>query len=76
MAKQTHHGFSFSQSLMLGFFCYNVHSLFPSHPDAPRVIVTNGMMVPSFSDKDHYEKLNAMGNTMYGQMTAGSFCCS
>ena len=48
--------------------------LFPSHRDAPRVVVTNGMMVPNYSTRDQYERLYAMGVTQYGQMTAGSFC--
>ncbi len=47
--------------------------LFPSHKDAPRVIVTNGMMIPNYSSKDDWEKFNALGVTQYGQMTAGSF---
>ena len=47
--------------------------LFPSHKDAPRVVVTNGMMVPNYSKPDDYEKYNALGVTQYGQMTAGSF---
>ncbi len=47
--------------------------LFPSHPDAPRVILTNGMMVPEYSTLEMYERLNALGCTQYGQMTAGSF---
>jgi urocanate hydratase len=47
--------------------------LFPSHPDAPRVVVTNGMMIPNYSSKDGYEKFNALGVTQYGQMTAGSY---
>jgi len=47
--------------------------LFPSHRDAPRVVVTNGMVVPNYSSKDLYEKFNALGVTQYGQMTAGSF---
>ena len=48
--------------------------LFPSHPDAPRLVLSNGMMIPNYSSKDHYEKHYALGNTMYGQMTAGSYC--
>lgn len=48
--------------------------LFPSHKDAPRLIITNGMMIPNYSSKEIYEKLYAMGCTMYGQMTAGSYC--
>lgn len=47
--------------------------LFPSHADAPRVILTNGMMVPEYSTLDNLERLNALGCTQYGQMTAGSF---
>ncbi|MFZ5942378.1 MAG: urocanate hydratase [Bacteroidota bacterium] len=47
--------------------------LFPSHPAAPRVVVTNGMMIPNYSSPDDYERFNALGVTQYGQMTAGSF---
>ena len=47
--------------------------LFPSNNKAPRVVVTNGMMIPNYSSVDHYERLNAMGVTQYGQMTAGSY---
>lgn len=47
--------------------------LFPSHPDAPRVVVTNGMMVPNYSKKEDWNKYNALGVTQYGQMTAGSY---
>ena len=47
--------------------------LFPSHKDAPRVVVTNGMMVPNYSKKEDWNKYNALGVTQYGQMTAGSF---
>lgn len=47
--------------------------LFPSHKDAPRVVVTNGMMIPNYSKPDDWEKYNALGVTQYGQMTAGSF---
>ncbi len=47
--------------------------LFPSHPDAPRVVLTNGMMIPEHSTLDELERLNALGVTQYGQMTAGSF---
>ena len=47
--------------------------LFPSHKSAPRVVITNGMMVPNYSGRDDYERYNAMGVTQYGQMTAGSF---
>lgn len=47
--------------------------LFPSHHDAPRVVVTNGMVIPNYSSPDHWEKFNALGVSQYGQMTAGSF---
>ena len=47
--------------------------LFPSNPNSPRVVVTNGMMIPNHSSPDNYEKMNAMGVTQYGQMTAGSY---
>jgi urocanate hydratase len=47
--------------------------LFPSHKEAPRVVVTNGMVIPNYSSTDDYERLNALGVTQYGQMTAGSF---
>ncbi len=47
--------------------------LFPSHKDAPRVVVTNGMMIPNYSKKDDWERYNALGVTQYGQMTAGSY---
>ena len=47
--------------------------LFPSHKNAPRVVVTNGMMIPNYSKPDDWEKFNALGVTHYGQMTAGSY---
>ena len=47
--------------------------LFPSHKEAPRVVVTNGMMIPNYSKKEDWNKYNALGVTSYGQMTAGSF---
>ncbi len=47
--------------------------LFPSHKEAPRVVVTNGMMIPNYSSQDDWEKFNALGVTQYGQMTAGSY---
>lgn len=60
-----------NQTLVL----YSGHplGLFPSHPDAPRVVVTNGMMIPNYSKKEDWNKYNALGVTSYGQMTAGSF---
>lgn len=47
--------------------------IFPSHKEAPRVVVTNGMMIPNYSKPDDWEKFNALGVTQYGQMTAGSY---
>jgi urocanate hydratase len=60
-----------SQTLVV----YSGHplGLFPSHKDAPRLVVTNGMVVPNYSTKDHLEKFNALGVSQYGQMTAGSY---
>ncbi|KAM4722795.1 urocanate hydratase [Rhinophrynus dorsalis] len=48
--------------------------LFPSHSGAPRLVITNGMVIPNYSSRREYEKMFAMGVTMYGQMTAGSYC--
>jgi urocanate hydratase len=47
--------------------------LFPSHEDAPRVVVTNGMVIPNYSKPDDWERMNALGVSQYGQMTAGSY---
>ncbi|MDD4848225.1 MAG: urocanate hydratase [Bacteroidales bacterium] len=47
--------------------------LYPSHKDAPRVVVTNGMVIPNYSKKDDWERFNALGVSQYGQMTAGSY---
>ena len=47
--------------------------LFPSHPGAPRVVITNGMVIPNYSKPDDWERFNALGVSQYGQMTAGSF---
>jgi len=51
----------------------NPLGLFPSHKDAPRVVVTNGMVIPNYSSRDDYERFNALGVSQYGQMTAGSY---
>ncbi|KAI0214945.1 Urocanate hydratase [Lamellibrachia satsuma] len=48
--------------------------LFPSLPASPRLVITNGMMIPNYSSREVYERLFALGVTMYGQMTAGSYC--
>ena len=47
--------------------------LYPSHKSAPRVVVTNGMVIPNYSGRDDYERMNALGVSQYGQMTAGSY---
>jgi urocanate hydratase len=47
--------------------------LFPSHKESPRLVVTNGMVIPNYSSQDHWEKFNALGVSQYGQMTAGSY---
>ena len=47
--------------------------LFPSSKESPRLVITNGMVIPNYSSRDHWEKLNALGVSQYGQMTAGSF---
>ena len=54
---------------------YSGHPLgiFPSHPEAPRAVVTNGLVIPNYSSHDHWEKFNALGVSQYGQMTAGSY---
>jgi len=64
-------GMTEHQTLVL----YSGHpmGLFPSQPEAPRVVVTNGMVIPNYSSSDDYEKFNALGVSQYGQMTAGSF---
>jgi len=47
--------------------------LFPSHPNAPHVVITNGIVIPNYSSRDDYERMNALGVSQYGQMTAGSY---
>lgn len=47
--------------------------LFPSTKEAPRVVITNGMVIPNYSSQDHYDRMNALGVSQYGQMTAGSY---
>ncbi|MEQ9188198.1 MAG: urocanate hydratase [Cryomorphaceae bacterium] len=61
------------QDQTLAMYSGHPMGLFPSHPDAPRVVVTNGMMIPNYSQPDDWEKFNALGVTQYGQMTAGSY---
>jgi urocanate hydratase len=64
-------GMTEDQTLVL----YSGHplGLFPSHPDAPRLVLTNGMVIPNYSSRSDYDRMAALGVTSYGQMTAGSF---
>jgi urocanate hydratase len=57
----------------LAVYSGHPHGLFPSGPDAPRVVVTNGMVIPNYSSGDDYTRMAALGVTSYGQMTAGSY---
>ncbi|CAD7941817.1 unnamed protein product [Amoebophrya sp. A25] len=57
----------------LAMYSGHPHGLFPSSTEAPRVVVTNGMVIPNYSKPDDYERMNAMGVSQYGQMTAGSY---
>lgn len=58
----------------LSLYSGHPHGLFPSNTEAPRLVITNGMVVPNYSTKDEYDRMYAMGVSQYGQMTAGSFC--
>lgn len=62
-----------SEDQTLSMYSGHPLGLFPSHTDAPRVVVTNGMMIPNHSKPDDWERYNALGVTQYGQMTAGSY---
>lgn len=62
-----------TQEQTLHMYSGHPMGLFPSSKDAPRVVVTNGMMIPNYSQPDDWEKYNALGVTQYGQMTAGSY---
>lgn len=62
-----------SEEQTLHMYSGHPMGLFPSSIDAPRVVVTNGMMIPNYSTQDDWEKFNALGVTQYGQMTAGSY---
>jgi urocanate hydratase len=64
---------SMSDEQTLHMYSGHPMGLFPSPTDAPRVVVTNGMMIPNYSSQDDWEKYNALGVTQYGQMTAGSY---
>jgi len=62
-----------TESQTLAMYSGHPMGLFPSHKNAPRVVVTNGMMIPNYSKQEDWEKYNALGVTQYGQMTAGSY---
>ena len=62
-----------SETQTLHMYSGHPMGLFPSSPEAPRVVVTNGMMIPNYSKPDDWERFNALGVTQYGQMTAGSY---
>ncbi|KAJ3074624.1 Urocanate hydratase [Podochytrium sp. JEL0797] len=63
-----------TESQTLVMYSGHPHGLFPSHPDAPRCVVTNGMVIPNYSSRADYDKMYALGVSQYGQMTAGSYC--
>lgn len=62
-----------SDEQTLSMYSGHPMGVYPSHKDAPRVVVTNGMVIPNYSSRDDYERMNAMGVSQYGQMTAGSY---
>jgi urocanate hydratase len=62
-----------SEEQTLAMYSGHPMGLFPSHKDAPRVVVTNGMVIPNYSKPDDWERMNALGVSQYGQMTAGSY---
>ncbi len=62
-----------SDEQTLAIYSGHPMGLFPSHKDAPRVVVTNGMVIPNYSKQDDWERFNALGVSQYGQMTAGSY---
>ncbi len=62
-----------TQTQTLTMYSGHPMGLFPSHKNAPRVVVTNGMVIPNYSKADDWEKMNALGVSQYGQMTAGSY---
>jgi hypothetical protein len=64
-----------TENQTLAMYSGHPMGLFPSSVNAPRVVITNGMVIPNYSSKADYDKFHALGVTMYGQMTAGSYCC-
>ena len=68
-----HYLATMTEAQTLAMYSGHPMGLFPSHKDAPRVVVTNGMVIPNYSSQDEWEKFNALGVSQYGQMTAGSY---
>ena len=63
-----------TETQTLHMYSGHPHGLFPSHTNAPRVVITNGMVIPNYSSNENLQKMFATGVSMYGQMTAGSYC--
>ena len=69
-----HYLFTMTEEQTLVMYSGHPMGLFPSSPNGPRMIITNGMVIPNYSSREDYDKMFALGVTMYGQMTAGSYC--
>ena len=69
-----HYLFTMTEDQTLVMYSGHPMGLFPSSPNGPRMIITNGMVIPNYSSREDYDKMFALGVTMYGQMTAGSYC--
>ena len=69
-----HYLFTMTEDQTLVMYSGHPMGLFPSSPNGPRMIITNGMVIPNYSSREDYDRMFALGVTMYGQMTAGSYC--
>merc|ERR1711953_62494 len=69
-----HYLMTMTENQTLVMYSGHPKGLFPSSPQSPRVVITNGMVIPNYSKKEDYDRMFALGVTMYGQMTAGSYC--
>jgi len=69
-----HYLMTMTENQTLVMYSGHPKGLFPSSPQSPRVVITNGMVIPNYSQKEDYDRMFALGVTMYGQMTAGSYC--
>ena len=69
-----HYLFTMTEEQTLVMYSGHPMGLFPSSPNGPRMIITNGMVIPNYSSREDYDRMFALGVTMYGQMTAGSYC--